>query len=67
VEVDLSHVKSLYRELASWLTVEEAENDRQDTNIDGVKIALVALSSKVIGFEDDFSVANIRTDNITAH
>jgi hypothetical protein len=31
-----------------------------------LKIDLVALSNKVIGFEDEFSAANIRTDNITA-
>jgi hypothetical protein len=66
VEVDLSQVESLYRELAARVTVEETENDRQDTDIDGVVIDLVALSNKVIGFEDEFSAANIRTDNITA-
>jgi hypothetical protein len=37
VEVDLSQGESLYRELAARLTVEETENDRQDTDIDGVK------------------------------
>jgi hypothetical protein len=66
VEVDLSQVELLYRELAARVTVEETENDRQDTDIDGVKTDLVALSNKVIGFEDEFSAANIRTDNITA-
>jgi hypothetical protein len=65
VEVDLSHVESLYRELAARVTVVETENDRQDMDIDGVKIYLVALSNKVTGFEDEFSAANIRTDKIT--
>jgi hypothetical protein len=48
VEVDLSQVESLYRELAARVTVEETENDRQDTDIYGVEIDLVALSNKVI-------------------
>jgi hypothetical protein len=66
VEVDLSHVESLYRELAARVTVEETKNDRQDTGIDGVTIDLVALSNKVIGVEYEFSAANIGTHNITA-
>jgi hypothetical protein len=67
VEVDLSHVKSLYQELAARMTLEETENDRQDTDIEGVTKDLTALTDTVAAFADDFSAANIRTDNIIAY
>jgi hypothetical protein len=66
VEVDLSQVESLYRELAARVTVEETENERQDTEIEGVTTDLTALNDIVAVFSNDFSAANIRTDNITA-
>jgi hypothetical protein len=55
----------MYLELASRLTVEETENDLQDTNIDGVKTDITVPTDTVIAFADDFSAANIRTDSIT--
>jgi hypothetical protein len=67
VEVDLSQVESLYRELAARVTVEETENDRQNTDIDGVTTDLTALTDTVAAFANDFSEANIRTDNITTN
>jgi hypothetical protein len=48
------------------VTVEETENDRQDTDIEGVTTDLTALTDTVAAFSNDFSAANIRTDNITA-
>jgi deoxycytidylate deaminase len=66
VEVDLSQTESLYRELAARVTVEEAENDRQDTDIEGVTSDLTTLTDTVAAFSNEFSAANIRTDNITA-
>jgi hypothetical protein len=65
VEVDLSQVELLYRELAARVTVEETENERQDTDIEGVTTDLTALTNMVTGFSNNFSAANIRTDNIT--
>jgi hypothetical protein len=47
------------------VAVEETENYWQDTDIDEVKLDLVAFSNLVIGFEDEFNDANIHTDNIT--
>ena len=66
VEVDLSQAESLYRELAARVTVEETENDRQDTDIEGLTTDLTALTGTVTGFANEFSASNIRTDNITA-
>jgi hypothetical protein len=66
VEVNLSQAESLYRELAARVTVEEAENDMQDTDIEGVTTDLTSLTDTVTGFADDFSASNIRIDNITA-
>jgi hypothetical protein len=65
VTTDLTRIESMYRELAGRLIVEETENDRQDTDIEGMTTDLTALSETVTAFADDFSAANIRTDNIT--
>jgi hypothetical protein len=56
----------MYRELAVRLTVEETENDRQDTDIDVMETNLEALTNTVTMSACDLSAANIRTDNITA-
>jgi hypothetical protein len=45
--------------------VEEAENDQQDSNIEGLTTDLTSLTDTVTGFSDNFSAADIRTDNIT--
>jgi hypothetical protein len=66
VEVDLTQVESLYRGLAARLTVEETENDRQDTDIEGVTTDLTSLTDTVTAFADDFSAANIGNEIITA-
>jgi hypothetical protein len=66
VEVDLSQVISLYRELAGRLTVEETENDRQDADIEGVTTDMTAFTDTVAACANDFNAANIRIDNITA-
>jgi septal ring factor EnvC (AmiA/AmiB activator) len=66
LEVNLTQIKSMYQDLAGRVTVEETKNDRQDTDIDGLKTDLVALTNMVSAFADDLSAANIRTDNVTA-
>jgi hypothetical protein len=54
VHVELNRVKSLYRELAARVTVEEAENELLDVDLE-------APGDTVLGFADELS-----TDAISA-